>query len=46
MISVDGNPYSSAEVAAWARPLLPDPNLALWLIDRSFSGHTVLEAYS
>ena len=42
MISVDGNPYNSAEVAAWARSLLPDPNLALWLIDQPFSGHTVL----
>lgn len=42
MISVDGNPYNSAEVAAWVRSLLLDPDLDLWLIDNVLSGHTIL----
>lgn len=42
MISVDGIPDQSAEVAAWVRSLHPDPGLVLWYVDEGFNGHTVL----
>lgn len=42
MISVDGMTEQAAEVAAWTRSLLPDPNLDLWCTDNFFSGHTIL----
>ena len=42
MISVDGDLFDAAEVAAWVRSLLPDSNLDLWLIDNVLSGHTIL----
>ena len=42
MISVDGTPEQAAEVAAWVRSLLPNPNLDLWILDNHLSGHTVL----
>ena len=42
MVSIDGNPDNSAEVAAWVRQMHPNPDLVLWFIDESFSGHTVL----
>ena len=42
MVSTDGTPDQAAEVAAWVRQANPDPDLVLWFVDDSFSGHTVL----
>ena len=42
MLSIDGNPFNSAEVAVWVRELYPDPDLVLWLIDNGFAAHVVL----
>ena len=42
MVSIDGNPDNSAEVAAWVRSLHPDPDLILWYTDDGFRGHTAL----
>ncbi|MBO3724466.1 hypothetical protein J5X07_05385 [Actinomyces bowdenii] len=42
MISIDGLPEQSTEVAAWVRSIHPDPDLTLWYTDNSFSGRTVL----
>ena len=42
MIDIDGNPFNSAEVAAWIRATNPDSSLELWFTDEYFSGHTIL----
>ena len=42
VVTSDGGPFVSAEVAAWVREVHPDPDLALWLVDDMFNGHVVL----
>jgi hypothetical protein len=42
-ISTDGTPEQAAEVALWARSLVPDdPGGRIWLVDEMFNGHAEL----
>lgn len=42
-MSTDGTPEQVAEVAIWARSLVPDdPGGRVWLVDQGYSGHVDL----
>lgn len=42
-ISTDGTPEQAAEIALWARSLVPeDPGGRIWLVDEMYNGHAEL----
>lgn len=44
-ISTDGTPEQAAEVAVWARSLVPEePGGRIWMVDQGYTGHVELTA--